>query len=105
VNEAARLLEEHVTDSTDTIDLATVMGLGLAPFRGGIVNYANTIGIEQVVKDLERLSLKHGPHFAPARLLREAAWAHQSHASQTKEAKEAPDLHPGLRSDQSVVAK
>ena len=49
VNESARLLEEHVTDSTDTIDLATVMGLG-SPFRGGIVNYANTIGIEQVVK-------------------------------------------------------
>ena len=36
VNEAARLLDEDVTDSADAIDLATVFGTGFAPFRGGL---------------------------------------------------------------------
>ncbi len=44
VNESARVLEEGVTDSADTVDLATVLGLGLAPFRGGIIQFAKTIG-------------------------------------------------------------
>ena len=73
VNEAAKLLAEHVTDSTDTIDLATVMGLGLAPFRGGIVQYANSMGTEKIVSQLEDLAVRHGPRFAPAALLKHAA--------------------------------
>ncbi len=43
VNESARVLAEGVTDSSDTIDLATVLGLGLAPFRGGIAQFARTL--------------------------------------------------------------
>jgi 3-hydroxyacyl-CoA dehydrogenase len=38
IDAAAKLLEEGVTDSADTIDLATVLGLGLAPFRGGLMH-------------------------------------------------------------------
>jgi len=77
VNEAAKLLEEHVTDSADTIDLATVMGLGLAPFRGGIVQYANSLGTEKVVQQLEELAVQHSQRFMPTWLLCEAATAHQ----------------------------
>jgi 3-hydroxyacyl-CoA dehydrogenase/enoyl-CoA hydratase/3-hydroxybutyryl-CoA epimerase len=44
VNESARLLAEGVTDSPETVDLATVLGLGLAPFRGGIAQFARTLG-------------------------------------------------------------
>jgi 3-hydroxyacyl-CoA dehydrogenase/enoyl-CoA hydratase/3-hydroxybutyryl-CoA epimerase len=49
VNESARALKEGVTDSADTIDLATVLGLGLAPFRGGIMNFASSIDADQVM--------------------------------------------------------
>ena len=48
INESARVLEEGVVDSSDTIDLATVLGLGLAPFRGGIVQFAKTIGAARI---------------------------------------------------------
>jgi 3-hydroxyacyl-CoA dehydrogenase/enoyl-CoA hydratase/3-hydroxybutyryl-CoA epimerase len=41
VHEAERALQEGVTDSADTIDLASVLGLGLAPFRGGIMQFAS----------------------------------------------------------------
>ena len=60
VNEAARLLEEGVTDSTDAIDLATVLGTGLAPFRGGLANFADAVGIENAVKRLDELAALHG---------------------------------------------
>jgi 3-hydroxyacyl-CoA dehydrogenase / enoyl-CoA hydratase / 3-hydroxybutyryl-CoA epimerase len=74
VNEAARVLEEGVTNSTDTIDLAMVLGTGFAPFRGGIVQFTNAVGTAEIVRRLEELSSKLGERFAPARLLRNAAW-------------------------------
>src|SRR5205823_477725 len=77
INETARLLEEDVTDSTDAIDLATVLGIGFAPFRGGIVNFANSIGAEEIVRRLDELAARHGERFAPADLLREVAATHR----------------------------
>ncbi len=65
VNEAARLLDEGVTHSTATIDLATVLGLGLAPFRGGLIRFAETYGLASLVADLQNLAEEHGPRFAP----------------------------------------
>lgn len=76
VNEAARLLAEGVTDSADAIDLGTVLGLGLAPFRGGLAHFADTIGSESLVDNMQRLASQHGPRFAPAPLLTRLAAAH-----------------------------
>ncbi|HTL29982.1 MAG TPA: 3-hydroxyacyl-CoA dehydrogenase NAD-binding domain-containing protein [Tepidisphaeraceae bacterium] len=76
INEAGRLLEEGVIDSTDALDLAMVLGLGLAPFRGGLVHYANTVGIDEVVRRLADLTDRHGPRFSPCDFLRTLAAAH-----------------------------
>lgn len=38
--EARLVLAEGVVDSADAIDLATVLGLGFAPFRGGLATFA-----------------------------------------------------------------
>jgi 3-hydroxyacyl-CoA dehydrogenase/enoyl-CoA hydratase/3-hydroxybutyryl-CoA epimerase len=67
------VLEDGVTESTDAIDLAMVMGTGLAPFRGGIVQFANTVGADEIVRRMDELATKHGPRFEPAKSLREAA--------------------------------
>jgi 3-hydroxyacyl-CoA dehydrogenase/enoyl-CoA hydratase/3-hydroxybutyryl-CoA epimerase len=77
VNEAARVLEEGVTDSTDAIDLAMVMGTGFAPFRGGIVQFANSVSAEAIVRRMDELAAKHGKRFEPAKLLRNAAANHR----------------------------
>jgi len=77
VNETAKLLEEDVIQSTDAIDLATVFGLGLAPFRGGLVQFANTVGAEEIVRRLDELSSRHGSRFAPSVHLRELAEQHR----------------------------
>ena len=73
VNEAARLLAEGVTDSADTVDLATVFGTGFAPFRGGLAKFADTVGAEKIVHQLDKLAEKHGPRFRPAGALKPLA--------------------------------
>ena len=40
IDEATGALAEGVTDSPETVDLAVVLGTGLAPFRGGILQFA-----------------------------------------------------------------
>jgi 3-hydroxyacyl-CoA dehydrogenase/enoyl-CoA hydratase/3-hydroxybutyryl-CoA epimerase len=71
VNEAARVLAEGITDSADDIDLATVMGLGFAPFRGGLAKFADDTRMPEVVRRLDELMANHGPRFAPAPMLRQ----------------------------------
>ena len=56
VNEAARCLEEDVVAGPRELDLATVFGTGFAPFRGGLLRYADARGIDDVV---ELLDLMH----------------------------------------------
>ncbi|MEZ0268425.1 MAG: 3-hydroxyacyl-CoA dehydrogenase NAD-binding domain-containing protein [Phycisphaerae bacterium] len=75
VNPAAGALRERVTDSADAIDLATVMGTGLAPFRGGLARFVDTIGVPEIVRRMTELQSKHGDRFAPDPLLRELAAA------------------------------
>ena len=70
VNEAAKLLSEGVTDSTDAIDLATVLGTGLAPFRGGLARFADKAGIDKVVAKMDELAQRTAPAFARALLRR-----------------------------------
>jgi 3-hydroxyacyl-CoA dehydrogenase/enoyl-CoA hydratase/3-hydroxybutyryl-CoA epimerase len=73
VNEAGRVLSEGVTSSADDIDLATVLGLGFAPFRGGLAKFAEDVGLEEIAHRLDELTVRHGPRFAPAELLLELA--------------------------------
>ncbi|HZK82330.1 MAG TPA: 3-hydroxyacyl-CoA dehydrogenase NAD-binding domain-containing protein, partial [Humisphaera sp.] len=78
VNEAARLLEEGVVENTEAIDLAMVLGTGLAPFRGGLVQFVDSVGVETVMKQLQEMQARYGARFAPAKLLRELVDGHLS---------------------------
>jgi 3-hydroxyacyl-CoA dehydrogenase/enoyl-CoA hydratase/3-hydroxybutyryl-CoA epimerase len=66
LNESVRVLEERVCDNTDAIDLATVMGLGFPPFRGGLARYAQSIGADQINQRLRDMAAQFGPRFVPA---------------------------------------
>lgn len=68
-NEAARVLEENVTDSIDAIDLACVTGLGMAGWRGGIVRYVLDTGVTTIVSKLQKLAAEHGDRFNPVQHL------------------------------------
>jgi hypothetical protein len=51
VGEAIKLLDEGVIASADALDLATVLGIGFAPFRGGLAHYANLADKYVVARD------------------------------------------------------
>jgi 3-hydroxyacyl-CoA dehydrogenase/enoyl-CoA hydratase/3-hydroxybutyryl-CoA epimerase len=73
VNEAARCLEEGIVQSPEDIDFAMIMGTGWAPFRGGPLRYADSIGISTVMSRLNALRDRFGQHFEPCSLLVEMA--------------------------------
>ena len=73
VNEAARCLEEQIVNGPSDIDFAMIMGTGFAPFRGGPLRYADSLGVEKVVAEMERLVESGAAYFEPCVLLRSLA--------------------------------
>lgn len=78
INEAARILEDGIVATPGDVDLGMIMGTGFPPFRGGLLKYADTIGLPAVLKTLERYAKELGPRFEPAPLLRRKAEAGES---------------------------
>jgi 3-hydroxyacyl-CoA dehydrogenase / enoyl-CoA hydratase / 3-hydroxybutyryl-CoA epimerase len=74
INEAARCLDEKIVANADDVDLAMVFGTGFAPFRGGPLRYADSVGLPKIVETLDRLSKDH-PRFTPCDALRRKAAA------------------------------
>jgi 3-hydroxyacyl-CoA dehydrogenase / enoyl-CoA hydratase / 3-hydroxybutyryl-CoA epimerase len=75
VNEAARALADGIVDDAGAVDLAMITGTGFPPFRGGLLRWADTLGMQAVLQRLERLEARHGARFEPAALVRERAAA------------------------------
>lgn len=69
INEAALCLEEHVAKAAD-IDIAMLAGVGFPQDKGGILKYADEIGLDHVLHTLEQLTQEHGDRFWPAARLR-----------------------------------
>ncbi len=74
INEAALCLAEGIARRPEDVDLAMVFGTGFAPFRGGPLRYAESLGIARVVEGLTRMSATH-PHLAPSNALKDFAKA------------------------------
>ena len=73
INEAARVLEEGVVASAADVDLGMVMGTGFAPFRGGLLKYADDRGVAEVAGAMEALRRTCGSRYEPASLMAELA--------------------------------
>jgi 3-hydroxyacyl-CoA dehydrogenase/enoyl-CoA hydratase/3-hydroxybutyryl-CoA epimerase len=69
VNEAARCIAENVVASPADVDFGMIMGAGFAPFRGGPLRYADSLGAAAVVDALREEAARSGPHFTPCDLL------------------------------------
>ncbi len=69
VNEAARCLDERIVEDPRDVDLAMIMGTGFAPFRGGPLRYADSVGISRITESLQQLSKSGDPQFAPCERL------------------------------------
>ncbi len=73
INEAARCLEEGVVASPEDVDFGMIFGTGWAPFRGGPLRHADTLGATEIVGRLESLQRDVAPYFEPCERLREMA--------------------------------
>ena len=73
INEAAFCLEEKVCSEPSDVDIGMIMGIGFPAFRGGLLRYADTIGSQKIVSDLERLNTASSPgRFCSCAYLQEA---------------------------------
>ncbi|HSJ10607.1 MAG TPA: 3-hydroxyacyl-CoA dehydrogenase NAD-binding domain-containing protein [Longimicrobiales bacterium] len=73
VNEAARVLEDGIVATPGDVDLGMITGTGFPPFRGGLLRWADSLGMAEVLRRLEALEARHGARFTPASLIRERA--------------------------------
>lgn len=71
VNEAAMCLAEGVVRRSEDVDVGMIFGTGFPPFRGGLLRYADTRGIDNIAGKLETLAGKYGERFKPAERLME----------------------------------
>jgi 3-hydroxyacyl-CoA dehydrogenase/enoyl-CoA hydratase/3-hydroxybutyryl-CoA epimerase len=78
VNEGARCVEEGIVADAGSVDLAMVFGAGFPPFRGGVLRYADALGLPQVVARLKSLRAERGERFEPCALLVRKAEAGES---------------------------
>ena len=69
VNEAGRCLEEKIIGRPDYLDMALILGTGFPPFRGGLLKYADRLGISYVVEHLKEFEHKYGSRFAPCEFI------------------------------------
>ncbi len=69
VNEASRCLQEHIISHAAYLDFAMVAGTGFPAFKGGLLKYADSIGINTIIKRLEEFEKSCGSRFKPSSLL------------------------------------
>src|SRR5216684_3650104 len=73
INEAALILDDRIVASAPELDLAMIMGTGFPPFRGGLLRYADSLGLPYIVARLNDLETRVGPRFIATAPLRNLA--------------------------------
>ena len=63
VNETVKCLQEELVSDADLMDAGVIFGTGFAPFRGGPIQHARTVGPMHLRDRLNELQAKHGERF------------------------------------------
>ncbi len=69
INEASRCLEENIVTDTSIIDFAMISGTGFPAYKGGLLSYANEIGLKNILDSLRQYQKEYGERFTPSNLL------------------------------------
>ncbi|MEM9840039.1 MAG: 3-hydroxyacyl-CoA dehydrogenase NAD-binding domain-containing protein [Pseudomonadota bacterium] len=69
--ETMRCMEEGVVTAADDADVGSIFGWGFAPWTGGVLSYANDIGLPTFLQECEALAAKYGKRFEPPQILRD----------------------------------
>jgi len=73
VNEACKILEEGKALRASDIDVMWLHGFGFPRYRGGLMFWADGIGVKEVYRQVEEWHQRYGARWKPANLLRELA--------------------------------
>jgi 3-hydroxyacyl-CoA dehydrogenase len=74
VNEGAHILEEGIALRASDVDMVYLTGYGFPPYRGGPMFYADTVGLDKVLKSIEDFQKGYqGQAWKPAPLLAKLA--------------------------------
>jgi len=69
VNEAAAILEEGIAERAEDIDLVQVHGYGFPRWRGGLMHYADQVGLPAILADIHRFAEADPVVWTPTPLL------------------------------------
>jgi 3-hydroxyacyl-CoA dehydrogenase len=86
VNEACRILEEGKAYRASDIDVMWLHGFGFPRYRGGLMYWADGIGVRDVYNQIAAWHQQYGERWAPSKLLRDLAES----GTPFREAKPAP---------------
>jgi len=73
VNEACKILEEGKAYRASDIDVMWLNGFGFPRYRGGLMYWADGIGVAEVYRQIAAWHQRYGERWAPAPLLRRLA--------------------------------
>jgi 3-hydroxyacyl-CoA dehydrogenase len=73
VNEACKILEEGKAYRASDIDVMWLNGFGFPRYRGGLMYWADGIGVTEVYRQIQAWHQQYGERWAPAALLRRLA--------------------------------
>eukprot|EP00268_Persea_americana_P031369 TRINITY_DN3050_c0_g2_i3.p1 TRINITY_DN3050_c0_g2~~TRINITY_DN3050_c0_g2_i3.p1 ORF type:complete len:728 (-),score=159.83 TRINITY_DN3050_c0_g2_i3:358-2541(-) len=73
VNEACRVLAEGIAVKATDLDIASVMGFGFPPYRGGVMFWADSLGSRYIYSRLDSWAKTYGDFFKPCAYLAERA--------------------------------
>ena len=66
------MLAEGIVRDPGDVDMGLILGIGFPPFRGGILRWADEMGIAGVMQKLKKYEAL-GPRYQPTELLRKLA--------------------------------
>ncbi|MYE01717.1 MAG: fatty-acid oxidation protein subunit alpha [Alphaproteobacteria bacterium] len=73
VNEACRIIEEGIAGRAVEADTMWLYGFGFPRYRGGLLYWADTVGVREVYERVRAWHQRYGERWAPAPLLRRLA--------------------------------
>jgi 3-hydroxyacyl-CoA dehydrogenase/enoyl-CoA hydratase/3-hydroxybutyryl-CoA epimerase/3-hydroxyacyl-CoA dehydrogenase/enoyl-CoA hydratase/3-hydroxybutyryl-CoA epimerase/enoyl-CoA isomerase len=72
LTEASRVLSEGVVREPGDVDMGLILGIGFPAFRGGLLRWADTLGLPTVLEKLTKYE-RLGPRFHPTEQMRRLA--------------------------------
>ncbi|MEC9263077.1 MAG: 3-hydroxyacyl-CoA dehydrogenase NAD-binding domain-containing protein [Pseudomonadota bacterium] len=84
INEAALILEENIAQRPSDIDVVYIYGYGFPVYRGGPMFYADTVGLNNIVADMQAFEARYGDDWKVAPLLQDLATTDRNFADLTK---------------------